>query len=247
MPDLPRSRRPERPSWTRPIAARLTPAIKALVITDALLFFLFVFSTVAAPWMKAHLAIHPDFIARRELWQPLTALFVHFNPLGFVFNVIGLWWGGAALEQAQGTRRFLALFLLSGVLSNIAFALVSRATGVPIPFEGCSLAVLALFVAFGRIYGREQVRLFGALALQAWHASALLVGFALVMDLIQVPEAGWGGVAATLVATAVGYLMAAPGGLRELYDVWRVRRHRRRYRVIEGGAGRRGRPPKYWN
>jgi len=44
-----------------------------------------------------------------------------------------------------------------------------------------------------------------------------------------------------LTASLVGYLAAAPGGLGELWAAMKVRRLRRRYRVIEGGAGR---PPK---
>jgi hypothetical protein len=43
------------------------------------------------------------------------------------------------------------------------------------------------------------------------------------------------------VATAVGYFGAAPGGFDGLRDALKVRRLRRRYRVIDGGAGR---PPK---
>ena len=60
-------------------------------------------------------------------------------------------------------------------------------------------------------------------------------------------QSNWALLAGTLVATAAGYFGVAPGGLREIYDFVRVRRLRRRYRVLEGGAGRRPRSPKYWN
>jgi membrane associated rhomboid family serine protease len=249
MPDLPRRRRPERPSWTGPIVQRLTPAIKALVIADALLFLVFVFAEPAQAWMKTYLAIWPDFLGALHLWQPVTALFVHFRLIDLIFDVVGLWWMGASLERMQGTRRFLALFFVAGILANVAAALVAHASGVRVSYEGCSWPVLAMFVAFGRLQGRQMTAVFSAaLVLQARVVALVFVGLGVIVSIIQGVSTGdWGGLVGTLVAVAVGYLVAAPGGLRELYDSIRVRRLRRRYRVIEGGAPRRGRSSKYWN
>jgi hypothetical protein len=106
---------------------------------------------------------------------------------------------------------------------------------------------MGIFVAYGRLYGREQTQVFGALVLQARHVALFFVVLALVVDLVQVFSQGdWGSLAGTLVAVAVGYFAAAPGGLTEIRDYLRVRRLKRRYRVLEGGASRRGRA-KYWN
>src|SRR6476661_8893228 len=125
MPDLPRRRPPGRPSWTQPIAERLTPTIKILVIADALLFFFYVFVREARGFMEAHLAIGPGLL-HGEPWQALTSLFVHFDPLGFIFNLIGLWFVGAFIERTQGTRRFVTLFFTAGILANVAIAVVSE-------------------------------------------------------------------------------------------------------------------------
>jgi membrane associated rhomboid family serine protease len=243
MPDLPRGRRPQRPSWIQPIAARLTPAVKALVVVNALLFFFFLFVQAARAPMIAHLALGPGFL-RGELWQPVTALFFNFKPLDFIFDIIGLWFVGGSLESIQGTKRFVFLFLAGGVLANLAIGLVQFVSPIA-PFAGCSLAVLAALVALGRIYGREQLRLFGSFTLQARVLALAFVVWGVVASLWPPPS--WPLLAGTLVATAVGYLAAAPRGLRELYDIVRARRLRRRYRVLEGGASRRGRTPKYWN
>ena len=200
--------------------------------------------------MQAHLTVNPGFLEGRQLWQPVTALFVHTSQTAFVsflFDMIGLWWVGTTVERTQGTPRFLTMFLVAGVLGNVAAALVSRACGAPAMYDGCSMPVLALFVAYGRLYGREMTQVFGALVLQARHVALFFVALALLMDLFQGFHGDWGSLAGTLVAIAVGYIGAAPGGLRELRDYLRVRRLRRRYRVLEGGASRRGRSAKYWN
>lgn len=245
MPEVPPRRRSSRPSWSEPIAERLTPAIKAFVIADAILYAFYVFVREVRPLMIAHLAVGPG-IWRGEVWQLVTSLFVHFDLLGFVFNIIGLWFVGAFIERTQGTRRFVTLFLVSGVLANIALAGVAhlRTYQSGDVFDGCSFAVLALFCAFGRIYGRAPTQVFGALQLQARHLALIFVGWGVVASLIRLD---WAQLAATLVASAAGYLGAAPGGLREAWGSFRIRRLRRRYRVLDGGAAPPRPPKKYLN
>ncbi|HVZ88324.1 MAG TPA: rhomboid family intramembrane serine protease [Polyangia bacterium] len=244
MPDLPSRRRPTRPSWSQPIADRLTPAIKAFVIVDAILYAFYVFVREVRPVMEAHLALGPG-LFRGELWQPVTALFVHFDLLGFIFNIIGLWFVGAFIERTQGTRRFVTLFLAAGVLANLTLAGVSHARlfRADAVFDGCAFAILALFVAFGRIYGRAPAQIVPGLVLQARQVALIFVAWGVVASLLR---ADWAQLAATLVATVVGYLGAAPGGFSEAWSALKLRRARRRYKVIDGGADRPP-PKKYWN
>lgn len=232
-----------RPSWSQPIAERLTPAIKAFVIADAIVYALYVFVAQARPAMMAHLALGPGLFSG-EIWQPVTSLFVHFDLLGFVFNIIGLWFVGAFIERTQGTRRLVTLFLAAGVLANLTLAGVThlRPYRAGTVFDGCSFAVLALFVAFGRIYGRAPAQVLGGLSLQARHLALIFVGWGVLASLLR---ADWAQLAATLVTSVVGYLGAAPGGLSEAWGALKVRRLRRRYRVIDGGAARPSK--KYWN
>jgi membrane associated rhomboid family serine protease len=243
MPDLPQRRRTGRPSWTDPIADRLTPTIKAIVIASTVIYLFYVLVREARPLMELHLALGPG-LFRGEIWQPLTSLFVHLNVVSFAFNLIGLWWVGATIERTQGTRRFITLFLTAGVLVNVALAGIwqLRAFRPPVYDDGCSYAVLALFVAFGRIFGRAQVRVFGALSMQARTMALIFLGFAAVASLAR---SDWAGFVATAVAAAVGYLGAAPGGLAEVWATLKARRLRRRYRVYEGGRGRSNK--KYMN
>ena len=177
------------------------------------------------------------------MWQLVTSLFVHFDLLGFIFNIIGLWFVGAFIERTQGTRRFVSLFLVSGVLANVALAGIAhlRTYQSGVVFDGCSFAILALFCAFGRIYGRAPTQVFGALTMQARHLALIFVGWGVVASLLR---ADWAQLMATLVAAAVGYLGAAPGGFREAWGTFRIRRLKRRYRVLDGGAGPARRAPE---
>jgi membrane associated rhomboid family serine protease len=252
MPDLPPGRRRPSspwgsPSWTRPIRERLTPAIKALVIIETLVFAFIKVVPQSQALVVEHLALGPGMF-QGEVWQLLTALFVHTDGVTLLLNLVGLWFVGAYTERTNGTRRFLMLFLGSGVLSNLAMAGVARLTTYQTAelFFGSSYAILALFVAYGRTFGRAQTQILGGLFMQARNLALLLVGWSVVVNLYQ---RDWAGLAGSLTAAAVGYFMAG-GNIREVTDfirsVW-PRRPRRRYRVLDGGQSGGGKRSKYMN
>jgi rhomboid protease GluP len=225
----------------RPITDRLTPVIRALVVIDAVLYAFYILVTPARMLFEQHLALDPSRFLR-EPWQPVTSLFVHLDFLGFAFNIIGLWFVGATVERTLGKRRFLVIFFASGVAANLVMVLCSRVLGEVTLVAGSGRAVLALFVAFGAAFGRTPTRVLGGLVLQARVLTAILVGFALVADLVSGSRAGFAG---SLVAVVLGYVLG--GGrwqeVRQLFGGLRAKRARRRYQVLEGGRGSSGRPP----
>jgi membrane associated rhomboid family serine protease len=255
MRDLPPRRRAPAPAWTRPITERLTPTVKALVVIQTLVYLFYIFVEQVHPLFERHLALGPGML-RGEVWQPVTALFVHFQALTLVFNLIGIWFIGAFIERTNGSRKFLRLFFAAGILGFVAMGLVMRFSPAS-RGEGSTYAVLALFVAFGRTYDRSPAQVLGGLVMQARHLAMLLVGFSVIVDLAR---GDWASLAATLVASAVGFLLAG-GGFGDLIGLLRAKRLRRRYRVLDGGqlkggAGGKGtmgkgtsgkRRDQYWN
>ncbi len=239
MPDLP-SRRAARTSGSRPILSRLSPAIRALLTAQVALYAVFLLIRPLRPAMALHLAVSPRLFAG-EYWQLVTGTFLHLDPRSLLYSVLGIWWAASDVERAQGTRRMVALFLIAGILTNLALAVVSRHMyGEVMLFGGASFAVIALFVAYGRIYDRTPANLFGVFSVQARYIAIAFVGWDVVAALAG-PTIDWPSLAAIAAATVIGYFGAAPGGLDGLWDALKIRRLRRRYRVIEGGAGR---PPK---
>ncbi len=124
MPDLP-PRRAARTSGSRPITGRRTPAIKALLIALCATYAVFLLVRPLRPAMVMHLAVSPRLFAG-EYWQLGTAIFLHLDPQSFLYSILGIWWAAADVERAQGTRRMIALFLIAGVLCNLAYAVVFR-------------------------------------------------------------------------------------------------------------------------
>lgn len=236
MPDLPARRRAP-PGWTRPITERLTPVIKGLILTIAISYAIYVFFREARPLMVAYLAVGPR-LFRGAIWQPVTSLFVHVDPLSVALDIVGIWFTGAQLERAQGTRRFLTLFFTAGIASNLAMAAVDHALvpaaldPVPLYGVGTVFAVMALFVAFARIYDREPAQILGGLYLRPRYMVIFLLAWFVIMALVQ---RRWGDLAATVVSAIVGFVGAAPGGFDVLWLRFKTYRKRRRYRVLEGG------------
>lgn len=233
MPDPTQRRRSRRPTWTDAIAERLTPGVKAYVIAAVLIYSFYVFVRNARPLFAEHLALGPAFL-HGELWQPVSALFVHLDPLSLVLNVLALWFTGSAVERAQGTRRLATMFFLAGVLGNVTSALVWKlAPNAPPVYEyGSFFPVCAYFMMFWRIFQRAQVSIGAGLFLQARNMVLIVLGASV---LITVAQGNWGSLVGTLVASAVGYAGGGAGGMRSLWASFKLRRHRRRYKVIDGG------------
>lgn len=86
-----------------------------------------------------------------QLWRLITPVFLHFGLIHLVFNMMMLLSLGGRIEGAKGTPRFLGLFLLLAVGSNLAeywmsYSATSGLTfGMSSNFGGMSGVVYGLF------------------------------------------------------------------------------------------------------
>ena len=87
----------------------------------------------------------PDTIRYHEWWRLVTALFLHANLLHLAMNGAGLWIFGSAVEKTMGRWRFLAIFLLAGVLGNLVSAFHAH-YDVAIGASGGIFGVIGAFV-----------------------------------------------------------------------------------------------------
>jgi membrane associated rhomboid family serine protease len=72
-------------------------------------------------WVAQHL---PEDIAQAPGWlTPLTSLFLHGNLMHLAGNMLFLWVFGDNVEDSMGHWRFLAFFLLCGVMAAFGHAL----------------------------------------------------------------------------------------------------------------------------
>jgi membrane associated rhomboid family serine protease len=85
-------------------------------------------------------------------WQPVTSMFTHVAPLHIGFNMLMLWILGQQLELVLGRLRFVALYLLSGLVGSAAVYWLSPEFS---PTLGASGAIFGLMAAL-RVVARKQ-------------------------------------------------------------------------------------------
>ncbi|KAB2661027.1 MAG: rhomboid family intramembrane serine protease [Verrucomicrobia bacterium] len=103
-------------------------------------------------------------IAQGRVWQFLSYQFLHAVPLPFhvLGNCLGLYFFGRSVEEALGTRRFLAFYFGGGFVGGLFFLgldFAARRLGSP-GVVGASAGVMALAAAFCRLYPDRELSLF---------------------------------------------------------------------------------------
>jgi membrane associated rhomboid family serine protease len=83
-------------------------------------------------------------VAAGDWWQPLTSMFTHVEIVHIGFNMLALWVLGPQLELVLGRLRFIALYLLSGLVGSAVVYLFSDPST---PTLGASGAIFGLMGA----------------------------------------------------------------------------------------------------
>ncbi|SFR76695.1 GlpG protein [Marinobacter daqiaonensis] len=68
--------------------------------------------------LAARLSALSDTMASGQFWRLITPDFLHFSLMHILFNAVMLWFLGSQVEYIDGRGRFLALFLVSSLISN---------------------------------------------------------------------------------------------------------------------------------
>lgn len=128
----------------------------------------------------------------------LTSMFSHASLMHVFFNVLVLVMIGAMFEQRIGTRKFIIIYLLSGVAGTLTFA-AFHPNDRFIQAVGASGAILGVIGAYGRLYPEERVMVIPFPPLPAWVVVTAIVMLQLVFVVVDVGvawEAHLGGLAA---------------------------------------------------
>lgn len=88
----------------------------------------------------------------------LTHMFLHAGPSHIVFNMIALLFLGSVLESRAGSATFLGIYLASGVLGAVAFALLFPLSSTPA--VGASAAIFGVMGALALLFPTSVVYVF---------------------------------------------------------------------------------------
>ena len=138
----------------------MTPWVSRLIVANVAVFLL----QQLNPMLTGALVLVPSLIPLRP-WSALTYMFLHGGITHLLFNMLGLYFFGPALETRLGGRRFLVLYFLSGLGGAVLSAVFPFSRHVPI--VGASGAIFGVLLGFAWFWPRERIFLWGIVGIEA--------------------------------------------------------------------------------
>jgi membrane associated rhomboid family serine protease len=176
------------------------------------------------------LALLPGEIADGELWRLVTPMFLHAPNFIFhiLFNMIVLWIYGPNVEQAFGTARYVAMYLLAGFFASATSYAFGPCNALGVGASGAIFGIVGVLIVYA--YNRRTSQFVN----QYLRNLAAFVGINMVFGLVIPGVDVWahgGGLAAGLLlgygidgrhASTQFATLAAVGGLGVALVVWRT-------------------------
>jgi membrane associated rhomboid family serine protease len=231
---------------------RLTPAIKALIYTNV---GVYIASSIFHEITRFG-GLTPVAVLHGWIWQLVTYLFLHADPIHLLLNMLTLWMFGTELERLWGTQAFVRYYFVCGIgaaLSTMAVALLPYQFAFGLYYSttvGASGAIYGLLLAYGIIFRDRPILMWFLFPVPArWFV--IITGALVLWASITDPTGGTAHLA-HLGGMVFGYvyLKFGPRGrsglwlnLKYRYTKWRFNRQRRRFDVHPGG---RSAPPGGW-
>ncbi|MEY4602864.1 MAG: hypothetical protein RIT43_156 [Bacteroidota bacterium] len=131
-------------------------------------------------------SLHPqlDYLIIRP-WGIFTSIFVHFDFIHLIMNMLFLYFAGQMFESFFGTKRLIYTYILGGltgsileVLAHLIFPVVSASQASVV---GASGAIMAIFTALAFYRPNLKVHLFGILPVPM----IVLAAFFILSDLFD--------------------------------------------------------------
>jgi len=115
------------------------------------------------------MALQPAMVLHENAWwQVFTYMYVHGSFNHILFNMLGLFFFGTALEDDMGSREFLLFYNLTGMLAGLASLAINLATGqVQGLLLGASGAIFAVILGFAAFRPQARVLVMFVIPLRA--------------------------------------------------------------------------------
>ncbi|RMD96827.1 MAG: rhomboid family intramembrane serine protease [Deltaproteobacteria bacterium] len=232
------------------LMSSLPPMLKNLLIAHTAVFLFQTFGRIFLPFpLIRYFALIPgETVFHLQLWRPITYLFLHADPLHFLFNMLMLYWFGRPLEEAWGGKRFLRFYLVCGIGAGLFTTLVSlllphlnlMGIGIGNVTIGASGAICGLIMAMALLFPYQQILLYFLFPISMRHACYIFIGLDVLFALWS--PANQVSVITHLGGFFVGWLYLTGGKGRPWRRLWwriqstweraRDRRKMRNFRVI---------------
>jgi membrane associated rhomboid family serine protease len=190
-------------SWKDRLSPNLPVSCSGLILIICIVLF---FLGSVIPGLNYYLILHTDYVMQQP-WSLLTHMFMHANFDHLFWNMIVLFFFGTELERRVGEKKFLQIYIISGIVAALGQMLIAGgsmlgASGALYGVMGClaiiapEIRVLLFFVVPLSI--RSAVVLFAVIDFLTMgsadniahmaHISGLLVGLAYGQAMMRTPK-----------------------------------------------------------
>jgi membrane associated rhomboid family serine protease len=135
----------------------MTPWVTRLLLANGAMFLL----AAGFPAVNWALVLVPGLVAIRP-WTVVTYMFLHADVMHLLFNMLGLYFFGPRLESRLGSRRFLALYLVSGIAGALLSVFTPRAAIV-----GASGALFGVYYGYAHFWPRDRILIWAVIPVEA--------------------------------------------------------------------------------
>ncbi|MFQ5490259.1 MAG: rhomboid family intramembrane serine protease [Phycisphaerae bacterium] len=184
--------------------------VTTLIVINVAIWFLFQPTTALYRLM----AMQTQAVLHGQIWRLFTAQYLHAGGTHLLFNMIGLYFLGRALERVWSPTKFVTIYTLAGLAGNLMFMLISALgwfgpLGQIVPLVGASGCILGLLGAAAVMFPRAEVYVYFLFPIKI-RTAAIIFGALYALNIWQ-RGANAGGDAAHLAGMAFGVWWAARG------------------------------------
>ncbi len=148
-----------------------------LIVVNVVVFFL---DSLLNEWPVKYLELNSDLLHTPwECWRLVTYGFVHQAPWHILWNMLGLYFFGRAIEEIYGPREFLRIYLMLDVMSGLVWVLAENAAGYQGMGHTCigaSGAVIGILILSVLHFPQQIIYFFGVFPMRAWVLGAIVIG-----------------------------------------------------------------------
>lgn len=203
----------------------MTFGVQMIILLNVAVYILEVF--FGFPF-RHWLALHASWWESGSVWQLLSYQFVHQGFGHLLSNMLGIYFLGPETERTIGTNRFLALYLISGILGGLGWSLLSP------PYHQCigaSGAVFGVLGAYAALYPHRELVIifFPFMPVKAWIFVLILGAYEFFNTLSG--QGGYVANSAHLSGGIAGYIYATIIGRPDI-----LRRIKNRFKPLDKDA-----------
>lgn len=125
---------------------RFYPVVTGIITIHIVLYLVTILPFFPNYWVENLVGVN-ILIAQGEVWRLVTPVFVHAGFAHMLFNSFSLVLFGPALERILGKWRFIAIYLATGIVANIATFFLKPLIYVHVGSSGAIFGLFGVYVA----------------------------------------------------------------------------------------------------